>query len=116
MIDGKGLGERLKQGRLASGLSKKELAEKISVTPNYVTSIEGGRRVPKLETFVDLLCAMGVSADVVLLDSLPYAQQNTQAALIVQKLEGLTQEQSAYILKIMDVMIQEMATMSKHSD
>lgn len=49
-----------------SGLSKKELAEKIGVSPEMITQYCTTDKMPKLETFYRLCRALDVSADYLL--------------------------------------------------
>ncbi len=56
------LNDEIKQ----SGISKKELAEMIGVSPEIVTQYCTTGKMPKLETFYKLCKALDVSADYLL--------------------------------------------------
>ena len=49
------IAERIKQLRLASGLSQKAFAESLGIVQGYLSSIERGRKIPS-QTFLIALC------------------------------------------------------------
>ena len=51
-------------------LRQEDLAEKAGLTANYIGMVERGEKIPSLETFIKILNALGVSADMVLSDVL----------------------------------------------
>lgn len=50
----RGLSDRLKQLRTESGLSQKELAKLMQVSPSIISSYETGERTPSLENLLSL--------------------------------------------------------------
>jgi transcriptional regulator with XRE-family HTH domain len=60
MIDFKIIGKRIKKARNAVGFTQEVLSEKIGVSTNYLSKIEGGHEKPNLE----LLGKISASADV----------------------------------------------------
>lgn len=66
----KRLGKKLRSYRASCGWSLKECAERIGISTRYLADIERGDKVPKLETFVQILNTLSASADDVLQDSL----------------------------------------------
>lgn len=60
MIDFKIIGKRIKKARNAVGFTQEVLSEKIGVSTNYLSKIEGGHEKPNLE----LLGKISTSADV----------------------------------------------------
>lgn len=56
-------GLKLRQARLARGLSVTELAERSGLSPSYITEIEKGRKYPKAERIMDLAQALGYEYD-----------------------------------------------------
>jgi len=57
----KQFGKRVRQLRLARGLSQEELASKVSVHRTYLGSIERGERNPSLKNIAAIAEALGVS-------------------------------------------------------
>lgn len=60
MIDFKIIGKRIKKARNAVGFTQEVLSEKIGVSTNYLSKIEGGHEKPNLE----LLGKISASADI----------------------------------------------------
>ena len=52
-------------------MTQRNLAEAIGCTPQHISAIERGVKVPTLETFVAIAAALRVPADVLLQDILP---------------------------------------------
>ena len=60
MIDFKVIGKRIQKARNAQGLTQEALSEKIGVSTNYLSKVEGGHERPNLE----LLGKISVAADI----------------------------------------------------
>ena len=59
-------GQRLRDARVAKGLTQEGLGEIIGVTKGSISLYESGKRTPKLETVLELMYALGVSSDYLL--------------------------------------------------
>ena len=66
----KGIGTRIKAGRVAAGLTQERLAEKVGISSTYLSAIECNVKDPKLATFIKIANAIGASADDLLADVL----------------------------------------------
>ena len=97
----------IKQLRKAAGLRQEDLAEKTDLTTNYIGMIERGEKIPSLETFINILNSLGVSADMVLSDVLDNGY-TVKDSLLNEKLEKLVPEDRNRIYEVID-------TMMKHS-
>lgn len=62
----KGLGERLQRQRLNRGLSQKQVAVSIGVSPGNVSNYESGERTPSLEKLIALADLYHCSTDYLL--------------------------------------------------
>lgn len=69
-MDCKSTGRKLRASRAQHGWSMKECADRAGISTRYLADIERGDKVPKLETLLQLLNTLDVSADSVLQDSL----------------------------------------------
>ncbi len=56
------LGEEIRKRRLARGLSLREFARRVGVTPPYVTDLEADRRRPGPEVLARMAAELGVPA------------------------------------------------------
>jgi transcriptional regulator with XRE-family HTH domain len=55
------LGDLLKQARLQAGMTQEDLAAKASLTREYVSLLERGKRSPTIEVFIRVVRALGLS-------------------------------------------------------
>ena len=59
----KDIGKRIHRKRIEKGWCQEELAEKVDLSASYIGMIERGKKVPRLETFVEIANVLEVSAD-----------------------------------------------------
>lgn len=101
------IGKNIRKFREIKKLRQKDLAEKTDLTTNYIGMIERGEKIPSLETFINILNSLGVSADMVLSDVLDNGYK-VKDSLLNEKLEKLVPEDRNRIYEVID-------TMMKHS-
>lgn len=70
-METKAMGERIQIAREERCMTQAGLAKVVGCTPQHISAIERGAKTPTLETFVDIVAALRVPADVLLQDSLP---------------------------------------------
>ena len=70
-IDGEKLGARLRELRLAAGLTQAELARRTGIHRPNIARVEAGRHTPSLETLARIANAIGVSTTHVLVSRKP---------------------------------------------
>lgn len=99
--------KNIKKFREIKKLRQEDLAEKTDLTTNYIGMIERGEKIPSLETFINILNSLGVSADMVLSDVLDNGY-TVKDSLLNEKLEKLVPEDRNRIYEVID-------TMMKHS-
>ncbi len=101
------LGKRLRAARSAKGFSIGSFAAKVELSDRYVSDIERGEKIPKMETFVRLLNVLELSADEALQDSL-VVQYKMKASDLEKKISELTPQQRKLVLDVLDAMLQNM--------
>ena len=101
------IGKNIRNFREIKKLRQEDLAEKTDLTTNYIGVIERGEKIPSLETFINILNSLGVSADMVLSDVLDNGYK-VKDSLLNEKLEKLVPEDRNRIYEVID-------TMMKHS-
>lgn len=101
------IGKNIRKFREIKKLRQEDLAEKTDLTTNYIGMIERGEKIPSLETFINILNSLGVSADMVLSDVLDNGY-TVKDSLLNEKLEKLVPEDKNRIYEVID-------TMMKHS-
>lgn len=99
------MGERLRACRVARKQTMKEFAETCGISERYLADIERGIKAPKLETFVRIVNAAGVSPEYLLQDSLTAVDA---AKLVRDALDILPKEQKEifqdFILRLSESM------------
>ena len=100
------IGKNVRKYRLMKKLRQEDLAEKAGLTTNYIVMVERGEKIPSLETFIKILNALGVSADMVLSEVLDtgYTVKNS---MLNEKLEKLTPEDRDRIYEVLDTLIKQ---------
>lgn len=103
-MDAKSMGSKIRTYRAKCGWSIKECAERAGISTRYLADIERGDKVPKLETFLDILNAVMASADDVLQNSLAVGYE-AKSNDIIRKLESLDVTKRKQALDIFESVI-----------
>ena len=69
-MDYSALGKRVRQQRLAAGMTQDELARKVGVSCSFIGHIERGEKKASIETVVALCNALQIAPTILLQDSL----------------------------------------------
>ncbi len=98
------VGRSIRKCRLSKGMRQEDLAEQTNLSTTYIGMVERGEKKPSLETFVKILNALGVSADIVLCDVLDngYMVKNS---LLNEKLSKLSNDDRDKIYDVIDTML-----------
>lgn len=105
MID-KRIGKRFKQRREELGLTQEQLAEKLGLTVNYISTIERGTSFPRCEKLILLLNGLETTADAIFCDVVETSTEY-ESSLLSLKLKDLSYEDQRRILNMVDLMIKE---------
>ena len=105
MID-KRIGKRFKQRREELGLTQEQLAEKLGLTVNYISTIERGTSFPRCEKLILLLNGLETTADAIFCDVVETSTEY-ESSLLSQKLKSLPYDDQKRILNMVDLMIKE---------
>ncbi|MCL5421028.1 MAG: helix-turn-helix domain-containing protein [Nitrospirae bacterium] len=98
-IEGKLIGQRIKECRDAAALSQKNLADLIDVSPSAVNQYEKGEKVPSTETLLNLAKALGVTTDYLLGASKEKdILIDREVSVAFRDFKGLTQKDRANIM------------------
>ena len=100
------IGKNIRKFRQQCKLRQEDLAEKTGLSTNYIGTLERGEKVPSLETFIEIINVLGVSADMVLCDVLSTGYE-VKNSLLNEKLEKLSPEDRAKIYDVIDVLIRQ---------
>ena len=97
------IGARIKAARERVHLTQEQLAEIIDISPTHMSVIERGVKTPKLDTFVRIANALGVSTDALLQDVVVPANESILAELSV-RIGRLPQKDQERILNAIRVL------------
>lgn len=98
------IGKNIRKYRIVKKLRQEDLAEKAGLSTNYVGALERGEKIPALETFIDIVNVLGVSADMILCDVLDTGYE-VKNSLLNEKLEKLPAGERAKIYDVIDAML-----------
>ena len=98
------IGRNIKKYRIEKKLRQEDLAEKTDLSSNYIGMVERGEKIPSLETFISILNALEISADMVLADVLKqgYVVKNS---LFSEDMKKLSQDDRERIYLVIETLI-----------
>lgn len=98
------IGRNIKKYRIEKKLRQEDLAEKTDLSANYIGMVERGEKIPSLETFISILNALEISADMVLADVLKqgYVVKNS---LLDEDMQKLSQDDRERIYLVIETLI-----------
>lgn len=105
MID-KRIGKRIKENRELIGLTQEQFAEKVGLTPNYISTVERGAAFPRYEKLIAIINGLEVSADAIFCDVVDHSTQYTASHLATQ-LEELSNDDQKRILEMVELMVKQ---------
>ena len=100
-MDKKDLGQRIRFLRTEANLTQEELDEKADISPVYLGEVERGQKVMGIDKFINIVKALGVSADYVLCNELPTGEPYVFDEITV-KLKKLDPKQRKTAIDILD--------------
>lgn len=102
----KRIGRRLKECREKIGLTQEQLAEKLGVSPVYISTVERGVTFPRIDRLIALLNTLRAPADAIFCDVLDYSF-DYKSSQLSKELSSLPSDDQKRILKMVKLMIQE---------
>ena len=107
--DGEGMvqkiiGRRIQEIRKQNGLTQEQLAERVNISPHYLSALERGVYNIKLDLLVDILNILNCSADEVFQDVVS-SSSKIKASQLSEKLKALPLHEQRKILEVVDLMV-----------
>ena len=96
----KGMGKAIRRYREEAGITQERLAELVDISTNHL-------KTPTMETFVKLLNVLGAEPNEVLKEVIPLTRME-HTSVVEGKLERLTPKKQESVLRMLDVIIEEM--------
>ena len=100
-MDKKDFGKRLRDLRKEAKLTQEQLAERADISPVFLGEVERGLKVMGLDKFINVIKALGISADYILCNELPSGEPYVFDE-ITEKLKKLDPKQRKTVLDILD--------------
>lgn len=92
-------GARVRRNRRALGLTLEQLAERARLSPNYLGTIENGRRDPSLSTIEKIAGALGTAPGALLGGTKGVSAEATEAARLFDRLPADVQDTLLALLR-----------------
>lgn len=102
----KAIGKNIKLYREAKGYTQEKFAEKIGLTPNYLSAIERGVKIPSVETLIEIINGLEVSADEIFKDVINVGYK-IKATQLSEKIEALSNEEQQKIFSVIEALIKK---------
>lgn len=104
-MDIKAVGKRIKAAREAQHLTQAQLAELVGLSTNHISVIERGVKALKLDNFVAIVNALGLSADALLVDVVDHAVQ-IPASDLSKAIAARPAQEQRHILKVVRALLE----------
>lgn len=98
------IGRRIQEIRKQRGLTQEQMAERVNISPHYLSALERGVYNIKLDLLVDILNILNCSADEVFQDVVD-SSSKIKASQLSEKLKGLPLHEQRKILEVVEIMI-----------
>ena len=98
------IGKHISEFRHLRKLRQEDLAEITGISTNYIGAVERGEKIPSLETFIDILNALSISADMVLSDVLQEGYQ-VKATKLSDQIKDLPVKDQKRIFDVIETLI-----------
>ena len=98
------IGKNIRKYRLEKKMRQDTLAEKAGLSVNYIGMVERGEKMPSLKTFICIVNALGVSADMVLCDVVDngFMVRNT---ILTERMDKLPAEKRNRVYAVIDALL-----------
>ena len=103
------IGKRIKAARERMKITQEDFAERIEVSPQYVSDLERGVVGVSIPTLKRLCLVLGVSSDQILFGE----SSNNGLSVISEKCKSISQEQFALLLEIVERYIKAITIVEK---
>ena len=101
------IGRNIRKYRTEHKLKQDELAEKAGLSSNYIGMVERGEKIPSLESLINILNSLDISADMVLCDelSIGYRMKNS---LLLERIAKLSKEDQQIVYAVIESLVENL--------
>ncbi len=98
------IGKNIRKYRVAKKMRQEDLAEITGLSSTYIGMVERGEKIPSLETFLSILNALNISADLVLYEELNTGYE-IKISLLNEKLSKISELDKKLVYDVIDAII-----------
>ena len=98
------IGKNIRTYRIKRKLRQEDLAEITDLSVTYIGMVERGEKIPALETFIKILNALEVSADIILADVLKVGYE-IKSSLLTEQINALSPTERDRVFDVIETLI-----------
>ena len=98
------IGKNIRSYRIKRKLRQEDLAEMTDLSVTYIGMVERGEKIPALETFIKILNALEVSADIILADVLKVGYE-IKSSLLTEQINALSPTERDKVFDVIETLI-----------
>lgn len=98
------VGKRIKEYRIKAGLTQEELAERVGISPNYLSAIERGVKLVRLDKLVHIINQINCTADDILIDVLKKSYEK-KTSVLLDTISTLPEQEQKRIYEVLNALI-----------
>ena len=98
------IGKNIRSYRIKRKLRQEDLAEMTDLSVTYIGMVERGEKIPALETFIKILNALEVSADIILADVLKVGYE-IKSSLLTEQINALSPTERDRVFDVIETLI-----------
>ena len=98
------IGKNIRSYRIKRKLRQEDLAEMTDLSVTYIGMVERGEKIPALETFIKILNALEVSADIILADVLKVGYE-IKSSLLTEQINALSPTERVKVFDVIETLI-----------
>lgn len=100
MIDYTSMGQRIRESRKIKKLTQEQLAEKVNISPTFLSMIETGMKPGAFDTYMRIAIALDVTLDYLSQDIVPMAGINEQVSEFLNIFHSLESNKRKFLLEM----------------
>ena len=98
------IGKNIRSYRIKRKFRQEDLAEMTDLSVTYIGMVERGEKIPALETFIKILNALEVSADIILADVLKVGYE-IKSSLLTEQINALSPTERDKVFDVIETLI-----------
>ena len=98
------IGKNIRSYRIKRKLRQEDLAEMTDLSVTYIGMVERGEKIPALETFIKILNALEISADIILADVLKVGYE-IKSSLLTEQINALSPTERDKVFDVIETLI-----------